>query len=193
MARLSMKGPGTVAEITAILKEKIPECGLICELTDSVSRGGTELLIYEKHYYRAGNYLTLSILVSSENGLVTVDSIASGAREGVLFDVTWGAEEDFAMEVNAVLAPLGFTVFDKSGEFDREMGIPGFFTAEPTEEPLSMGDIMQRARGAVRKENSGSETAEYMEIKDEPERVKLGREEKKGLFGRKRRKPDWEY
>lgn len=193
MARISMKGPGTVAEIVAILKEKIPECGLSCELVDSVSRGGAELLIFEKHYYRAGNYLTLSILVSSENGLVIVDSIASGAREGVLFDVTWGAEEDFAMEANAVLAPLGFTVFDKSGEFDREIGIPDFFTAEPTEAPLSMGDIMQRARSAAQNKNNEVETADYTEIKDEPERVKLGREEKKGFFGRKRKKPDWEY
>ena len=192
MARISMKGPGTVTEISELLKEKIPECGLSCELVDSVSRGGVELLIFEKHYYRAGNFLSLTLMVSADGDSVVVDSISSGAREGIL-SVTWGAEEDFAMEANAVLAPLGFTVFDKSGEFDREIGIPDFFTAEPTEEPLSMGDIMQRARSSARKEKSGAETSNRAESKDEPEQVKLGREEKSGLFGRKSKKPDWEY
>ena len=190
MARISMKGPGTVAEITAILKENIPECGLSCELTDSVSRAGVELLIFEKHYYRAGNYLTLSILVTSENGLVIVDSIASGAREGVLFDVTWGAEEDFAEEPFQILAPIGFTVIEQSSE-ERAEPFSDFFTAEVSEE--SVDDILKRARAVRNGETVPSEDAEYIEIKDEPERVKLGREEKKGLFGRKRKKPDWEY
>jgi len=186
MARLSMKGPGTVAEITAILKEKIPECGLSCELVDSVSRNGTELLIFEKHYYRAGNALSLTVMVSLSDGLVIVDSIGAGAKAGLL-DFTWGAEEDFAFEANKVLAPLGFVVFDRSVEFVDPW--------EPAEapEPMDVNELMQKGRESARAQKQEEQDAEYSEIKDEPERVKLGREEKKGLFGRKRKKPDWEY
>lgn len=189
MARISMKGPGTVAEISALLKEKIPECGLSCELVDCVSRAGVELLIFEKHFYRAGNFLTLTLMVSSENAQVIVDSVASGAREG-FFDITWGAEEDFAEEANNVLAPMGFVVFDRSDE--EEAQTPDFFAAEPTEESISMSEIMLRAR-KLRNESAAADDADIEEIKDEPERVKLGREEKKGLFGRRSKKPDWEY
>ena len=88
------------------------------------------------------------------------------------------------MEANAVLAPMGFTVFDKSGEFDAEFGVSEFFTAEKSEESLE--EIMQRAKETAREEKPEKSTPE-------PERVSLGREEKKGLFGRKRKKPDWEY
>ena len=184
MARISMKGPGSVAEITALLKEKIPECGLSCELVDSVSRAGAELLVFEKHYYRAGNALSLTLMVSSADGLVIVDSIGAGAKSGLL-DFTWGAEEDFAFEANKVLAPLGFVVFDRSVEFMDPW--------EPAEAPeVDMEEIMKKAREA-RAGKQDEKDAEYTEIKDEPERVKLGREEKKGLFGRKRKKPDWEY
>ena len=183
MARISMKGPGTVAEISALLKERVPESGWTCELVDCVSRGGVELLIFEKHFYRAGNFLTLTLMLSSENGQVIVDSIASGARTGALFDVTWGAEEDFAEEPFETLAPMGFTVFDKSEEFDSEYTAHDFFTAEVSEE--SVDDILQRAIEVKRSKEH--------ENKSEPERVSPGREEKKGLFGRKGKKPDWEY
>ena len=183
MARLSMKGPGTVEEITALLKERIPECGLTCELVDCISRGGAELMVFEKHYYRAGNALSLTVMVSSADGLVIVDAVGAGAKAGIL-DFTWGAEEDFAFEANKVLAPLGFVVFDRSQEFIDPW--------EPTEaaEPVDVNELMQRGKAAARAEKQKSEIAEAGE---EPERVKLGREEKKGLFGRKRKKPDWEY
>ncbi len=190
MARIGMKGPGTVGEITAILKEKIPECGLTCELVDSASRCGAELMVFEKHFYRAGNSVSLTVMVTSADGLVIVDSVGSGAKAGI-FDYTWGAEEDFAFEINNVLAPLGFVVFENTSECSESQGF-----AEPPE-PIDVTDLMQKARDAIRAERTGDKDADNIdrpaEERDEPERVKLGREEKKGLFGRKRKKPDWEY
>lgn len=186
MARISMKGPGTIAEITGILKDRIPECGLSCELVDSASRGGAELLVFEKHYYRAGNSVSLTVLVTSAEGQVIVDSVGSGAKEG-LFDFTWGAEEDFAFEVNNVLAPMGFVVFDRSSEF-----VEPWQPSEPPE-PVSLGELMKTVKEAAAAETKAADDTDRPEVKDEPERVKLGQEEKKGLFGRKRKKPDWEY
>lgn len=187
MARLSMKGPSTVAEITALLKERIPECGLSCELVDSASRPGAELLVFEKHYYRAGNALSLTIMVTSSDGLVIVDAVGAGAKSG-LFDFAWGAEEDFASEANNVLAPLGFVVFDRSSEFTEP------WQPEEPPEPMDINELMSKGKEAARSEKQAAEDADWHEVKaDEPERVKLGREEKKGLFGRRRKKPDWEY
>lgn len=186
MARISLKGPGTVAEITALLKERIPECGWTCELVDSASRAGAELLVFEKHYYRAGNAVSLTVLITSAEGQVIVDSVGSGAKEG-LFDFTWGAEEDFAFEVNTVLAPMGFTVFERSTDFTDP-----WQPEEPTE-PVDINELMKKGREAARAEKQAAEDTDWQEVKGEPERVKPGREEKKGLFGRKRKKPDWEY
>ena len=139
--------------------------------------------MFEKHYYRAGNALSLTLMVTAADGLVIVDAVGAGAKAGLL-DFTWGAEEDFAFEANNVLAPLGFVVFDRSVEFMDPW--------EPAEapEPVSADELIRRG-----KETAQTEKQDGLDIvnKEEPERVKLGREEKKGIFGRKRKKPDWEY
>ena len=134
-------------------------------------------MIFEKHYYRAGNFLTLTLMVSADGENVIVDSLASGARDGI-FDITWGAEEDFASESFALLKPMGFEIFEKSEEAESF----DFFGEAPSEEPLE--SILQRGKNAAKAEKTDNA---------EPERVELGREEKKGLFGKKRNKPDWEY
>ena len=178
MARISMRGPGTVEEIGAILRERIPECGWTCELLDSVSRRDAEMLVFEKHFMRAGNSsVSLSIMISAEGDSVIVDSIGSGAKVG-LFDFTWGAEEDFAAEVSHVLEPMGFVVFERNDDDTQisEDYEPIYY------EPISLSDL------EVKNNNADEETPPK-----EVERVQLGKEEKKGLFGRKRNKPDWEY
>ena len=185
MARISMKGPGSVAEISAILKQRIPECGWTCEMVDSVQRNGTELIIFEKHYYRAGNFLTLSLLVSSEGERVIVDSLSSGARQGFL-DITWGAEEDFALEPFDILEPMGFEIIERKGDYE------GAEQADNPPEPVDINELIINGMDAAR--GNKSEKSEDLRISHtEPERVKLGREEKKSFFGRKRNKPDWEY
>lgn len=171
MARISMRGPGTVAEISAILKERIPECGWTCELLDSVSRAGAEMLVFEKHFMRSGNSsASLSIMISARDEGVIVDSVGSGAKAG-LFDFTWGVEEDFAAEVANVLEPMGFVVFER----DDDTQIAEDY------EPVSLSEL------------GAGKSAEKEEAPQEAERVQLGKEEKKGLFGRRRNKPDWEY
>lgn len=172
MARISMKGPGRIEEISAILKERIPECGWTCELLDSVSRCGAEMLVFEKHFMRSGNSsASLSIMISAQEGGVIVDSVGSGAKAG-LFDFTWGVEEDFAAEVARVLDPVGFTVFER----DDDTQISEDYEIVP------LSDL------GVKNENTDKEPTPQ-----EVERVQLGKEEKKGFFGRKRNKPDWEY
>ncbi len=185
MARISLKGKGTVAEISALLREQIPNLGYGGQLTEYLARGSAELLVFERYAYRQG-CLTLSIMLSQSGENVIVDAVSTGERE-TLLGFNWGLEDDFAFEANKVLAPLNFVIFDRSTDFVEPW--------EPTEAPeaVPVDELLRRGREA-REEKPVADDADWQEIRrDEPERVKLGMEEKKGLFGKKRNKPDWEY
>jgi len=52
------------------------------------------VLVYEKHYYRAGNRLTLTVVVDNLNSTTHIHAVGGGGGEGLLsFD--WGAADDF--------------------------------------------------------------------------------------------------
>lgn len=56
--------------------------------------GNCMVLVYEKHYYRAGNRLTLTVVLDDFGGATRVHCIGGGGGEGLLrFD--WGAAESF--------------------------------------------------------------------------------------------------
>lgn len=52
------------------------------------------MLVFDKHYYRAGNRLTLTVLIDDLEGFTRVHCIAGGGGEG-LFRFDWGAAESF--------------------------------------------------------------------------------------------------
>jgi len=51
--------------------------------------------VFEKHYYRAGNRLTLTVVFDNLGGNTRVHYSSGGGGEG-LFRFDWGASEDFA-------------------------------------------------------------------------------------------------
>lgn len=53
------------------------------------------ILVYEKHYYRAGNRLTLTVTIDTLGEKTRVHYISGGGGEG-LFRFDWGAAESFA-------------------------------------------------------------------------------------------------
>lgn len=53
------------------------------------------VLVYEKHYYRAGNRLTLTVTIDNLAEHTRVHFIGGGGGEG-LFRFDWGAAESFA-------------------------------------------------------------------------------------------------
>ncbi len=53
------------------------------------------VMVFEKHYYRAGNRLTLTVVIDNLNGVTNVRSIGGGGGEG-LFSFDWGASESFS-------------------------------------------------------------------------------------------------
>ncbi len=65
---------------------------------------GFVVLVFEKHYYRAGNRLTLTVTIDDLEGRTRVHSVGGGGGEG-LFRFDWGASKSFSNVVSDVLAP----------------------------------------------------------------------------------------
>lgn len=65
--------------------------------------GGFMLRVYEKHYMRAGNRLTLTVVLDDLSGTTRVHCVGGGGGEG-LFAFDWGAADSFAGVVDRALA-----------------------------------------------------------------------------------------
>lgn len=65
--------------------------------------GNCVVLVYEKHYYRAGNRLTLTVVIDDFEGKTRVHCVSGGGGEG-LFRFDWGAAESFSSVVWDALA-----------------------------------------------------------------------------------------
>ena len=61
--------------------------------------------IYEKHFWRAGNRLTLTVTVDNLQGRTRVHLVSGGGGEG-LFRFDWGASESFESCAIDALAPF---------------------------------------------------------------------------------------
>ncbi len=66
--------------------------------------GGFILRVYEKHYLRAGNRLTLTVVIDDLSGKTRVHCVGGGGGEG-LFAFDWGAADSFSGTVAGALAP----------------------------------------------------------------------------------------
>ena len=68
--------------------------------------GGLTCLVsvFEKHYWRAGNRLTLTATVDNLQGRTRVHLVSGGGGEG-LFRFDWGASESFESSVLDALEP----------------------------------------------------------------------------------------
>lgn len=61
------------------------------------------VLVFEKHYIRAGNRLTLTVIIDDTKGNTCVHCIGGGGGEG-LFRFDWGAENSFEGSVIEALS-----------------------------------------------------------------------------------------
>lgn len=65
------------------------------------------LLVFEKYFMRNGSYAGLTVqLIESEN-VQMADIIASAVGEGI-FNISWGANSDFAYMAENILRDYGF-------------------------------------------------------------------------------------
>lgn len=66
--------------------------------------GACRVLVFEKHYMRAENRLTLTVVLDDFEGRTRVHCAAGGGGQG-LFRFDWGAAESFSQAVVEALLP----------------------------------------------------------------------------------------
>lgn len=86
-------------EISAELIEDI-----ICRIDDKTT---VILLVFEKYYMRNGSYAGLTVQLIENEAMQTANIIASAGGEG-LFNISWGANSDFAYMAENILRDNGF-------------------------------------------------------------------------------------
>ena len=72
--------------------------------TVAMPQGSVTVMVFEKHYYRAGNRLTLTAVLDNAQGATRVHLVSGGGGEG-LFRFDWGASESFEEVVVSALRP----------------------------------------------------------------------------------------
>ncbi|WP_195972747.1 DUF6054 family protein [Clostridium thermobutyricum] len=62
----------------------------------------TIIIVYEKHFYRAGNRLTLTVCINNINDITHVHCIGAGGGQG-FFRFDWGAGDTFTSAPREIL------------------------------------------------------------------------------------------
>lgn len=93
------------------LKEEL-NAELICETYRYIDTVSICVLSFEKFFMRNGSYASLSIVLTDKDGEKTADIIGSGGGEG-LFNISWGANSDFAEKAERVLMGYGLETVSK--------------------------------------------------------------------------------
>ncbi|KXG73695.1 DUF6054 family protein [Thermotalea metallivorans] len=60
-------------------------------------------LVFEKYFFRTSNRAALVVIIDNIKGQTAVRAIATGSSQGLLFNFDWGAANDFAYSVKAIL------------------------------------------------------------------------------------------
>lgn len=105
---IRMKGnhSKSIEKISNILKEEI-NAQLVAENQRSYSDVNVILLSFEKYFMRNGSYASLTVLLTEDEIKQTADIIGSGGGEGI-FNLSWGANSNFADMAERVLSMNGF-------------------------------------------------------------------------------------
>ena len=114
MSAIALRGSGNIDEISRVLEVQIPQAGLTNQLIHKIKRKIDEksvyLLVFEKYYMRNEGRAGLTVLITEEDGMITVDAVGSGGGKGIIFRFNWGAESDFVGHVSSILVPMGFKI-----------------------------------------------------------------------------------
>ncbi|MBQ6686763.1 MAG: hypothetical protein IJM99_11720 [Firmicutes bacterium] len=93
--------------VTTVRRALMMDAEVLCEHWREYDGMKACLLAFEKYYFRNGSYASLSMMFVEVDGVQTVDCIGSGGGEG-LFNISWGANRNFAKLGYEELKKLGF-------------------------------------------------------------------------------------
>jgi len=88
----------------------------VATLVDHVEKehvdGKVTFLCFEKFYFRTSSSAALTIMASESNGVTDVEVVSLAGGEG-LFNISWGANKDFAQKIIEALQRVGFEIVEK--------------------------------------------------------------------------------
>ena len=96
-----------IKQLAGILKGEI-NAELVCDSRRSLDDVSVILLSFEKYYMRNGGYASLTVMLVESEDAQTADIIGSGGGEGI-FNISWGANSEFAEMAERVLYRYGFS------------------------------------------------------------------------------------
>ncbi len=92
-------------EMAAALKEGISG-ELVLETYRHIDFVNIVILSFEKYFFRNGSYASLTVVLTENGEEKTADIVGSGGGEG-FFNISWGANADFALAAEQVLKQFG--------------------------------------------------------------------------------------
>ena len=112
MAIMIFRGTLDPLQTVQQIKTLFPSTGLSVQLVDEAHRlmsgSETHLLVFEKYFMRVKNYVSLSIMVTGDQGVTDVYAIGSGAGNDALFGFDWGSEGDIVASFSTIIERIGF-------------------------------------------------------------------------------------
>ncbi len=113
MAGISLKGSGSIHQVSANVRDAILSNGVSCALAGSSSDciNGVEVhtMVFDKYYMRTKSRSSLTVVLMAFQSEIHATCIGAGGGEGAFFRFSWGAEENFVGAAEHALRRLGFT------------------------------------------------------------------------------------
>lgn len=112
MAIMTFRGTLDPLETVNQIRILFPSTGVSVQLVDEAHRlmsgSETHLLVFEKYFMRVKNYVSLSVMISADQGVSEVVAVGSGAGSDVIFSFDWGSEEDIVYSFAKTIEKIGF-------------------------------------------------------------------------------------
>jgi hypothetical protein len=98
-----------VDETAAIIESAVVSGSFTGECIDrhllETPSGKCMVMVFEKHYYRVSNRLTLTVVIDDFNKRTRVHYVGGGGGQSMLFRFDWGAADSFSGVVDQALGP----------------------------------------------------------------------------------------
>lgn len=98
MAKYEIVVTGDFNQVLRSLEQDIGNGGMSMNLVDesnyTLGEFPVAVRVYDKYYARNGNRASLSVTVAGDKDNIFISAIGSGGGQGVIFNFSWGAEDD---------------------------------------------------------------------------------------------------
>ncbi len=107
MAKYEKKLSGHFNSIVNRLHEGIMQDAYSMNLVDQSDYQSNDIMVtvrvYDKYFMRNGNRTSLSLTIVGHGEEIFISAISAGGGQGILFNTSWGAEEEMVSMVQDIV------------------------------------------------------------------------------------------